>query len=233
VEDVEGREFRVHKVRGGGWSHLNMQERVEESWRRNTAEVDERVDRHVMTTGARVVVVAGDPRSRSRLLDALSERSAAIAVEVDHSADAGPDDLAAAVAEAVRDAVTGDRLAVLERYDQAAGRPDGLAVQGIDAVLAALRAEAVDTLLVDGGVTRDADVWISETPTQLAVTEADLRAAGADPTAQAPVDAALVRAAAGSGAAFVAIGGGRTGLTGHPVDDGVAALLRYPVPAGA
>jgi Bacterial archaeo-eukaryotic release factor family 2 len=233
VEEVEGSEYLVHKVRGGGWSHLHMQERVEESWRRNTAEVAERVERHVRATGARVLVVAGDPRARSRLVDALSDRAARVVVEVDHSTDAGPDDLAAAVAEAVRDAVTEDRRAVLERYDQAAGRPDGLAVQGIDAVLAALRAEAVDTLLVDGAVIRDADVWISQAPTQLATAEADLRAVGADPTGRAPVDAALVRAAAGSGAAFVPIGGGRTGLRGRPLDDGVAALLRYPVPTGA
>jgi hypothetical protein len=96
-----------------------------------------------------------------------------------------------------------------------------------------MRAEAVDTLLVDGAVTRDVNVWISEVPTRLATAEADLRAVGTDPTGRAPVDAALVRAAAGSGAAFVPLGGGRTGLVGRPVDDGVAALLRYPVPAGA
>ncbi|HYH30845.1 MAG TPA: Vms1/Ankzf1 family peptidyl-tRNA hydrolase, partial [Pseudonocardia sp.] len=146
VEEVTAGEYPVHKVRGGGWSHLAMQERVEESWRRNTAEVAERVDRQVAATGAAVLVVAGDPRSRSRLLDALADRSASVAVQVDHSTGASGDDLAAAVAEALRDVVTDARRAVLERYDQAAGRPDGLAVQGIGPVLAAVRAEAVDTL---------------------------------------------------------------------------------------
>ena len=231
AEQVEGDRL-VHKVRGGGWSHLAMQERVEESWRRNTAQVAERVDRLVADTGARVLLVAGDGRSRSRLLDALAERSASIAVELERGA-TSRDDLAAAVAEAVRDVVTDARLAVLDRYEQAAGRPEGLAVQGIGPVLAALRAEAVDTLLLDAGVHRDATVWISEAPAQVAAAPEDLRATGADPIDEVPVDAALLRAAAGTGAGFVPIGGGRTGPAGRPLDDGVAALLRYPLPAGA
>lgn len=233
VEEVTGGEYLVHKVRAGGWSHLNMQERVEESWRRNTVQVAERVDARVSATGARVLVLAGDPRSRSRLRDALGERAAGMTVEVEHSAGAEPDDLTAAVHEAVRDVVTADRRSVLERYDQAAGRPDGLAVDGLGAVLAALRAEAVDTLLVDGGVARDADVWISEVPTHVAVGEEELRAIGTEPIGRAPADAALLRAAAGSGAAFTPVGGGRTGLVGRPMADGVAALLRYPLPSGA
>jgi hypothetical protein len=233
VEDVQGSEYLVHKVRGGGWSHLAMQERVEESWRRNAAEVAERVDRHVSATGASVLVVAGDPRSRSRLVDALGERSASIAVQVDHSGGATGDDLAAAVAEAVQDVATAHRTAQLERYDRAAGRPDGLAVQGVRDVLAALRAEAVDTLLLDAGVTRDTTVWISDAPGQVAEAPEDLRATGSEPTGEVPVDAALLRAAAGTGAGFVAVGGGRTGMVGHPLEDGVGALLRYPLPAGA
>jgi Bacterial archaeo-eukaryotic release factor family 2 len=231
VEQVEGADYPVHKVRGGGWSHRPRQERVEESWRRNTAQVAERVDRLVADTGARVLLVAGDGRSRSRLVDALAERSAQIAVELERGSTGG-DDLAAAVAEAVRDVVIETRLAVLERYEKAAGRPDGLAVEGIGPVLAALRAEAVDTLLLDAGVRRDTTVWISDAPAQVATAAADLRAGGADPTAEVPVDAAMLRAAAGTGAGFVPIGGG-PGLVGRPLADGVGALLRYPLPAGA
>jgi Bacterial archaeo-eukaryotic release factor family 2 len=232
AEHVAGGEHPVHKVRGGGWSHLAMQERVEESWRRNTAQVAERVDRHVADSGAGVLLVAGDARARSRLIDALGERSASLSVQLEGGG-AGGDALAAAVAEALRDVVTSTRLAVLDRYEKAAGRADGLAVQGIGPVLAALRAEAVDTLLVDAGVRRDATVWISREPAQVAEAAADLRAGGGDPTAEVPVDAAMLRAAAGSGAGFVPIGGGRTGLVGHRLDDGVGALLRYPLPAGA
>jgi hypothetical protein len=232
TEHVEGGEHPVHKVRRGGWSHLAMQERVEESWRRNTAQVAERVDRHVADAGASVLLVAGDPRARSRLIDALAERSASIAVQLEGGATGG-DDLAAAVAEALRDVVTSSRLAVIDRYEKAAGRGDGLAVQGVGPVLAALRAGAVDTLLLDAGVHRDGTAWISGEPAQVADAPADLRAVGVEPTDEVPVDDAMLRAAAGSGAGFVPIGGGRTGLVGRPLDDGVGALLRYPVPAGA
>jgi hypothetical protein len=90
-----------------------------------------------------VLVVAGDPRSRSRLLDALADRSASVAVQVDHSGGASGDDLAAAVAEALRDVVTDARRAVLERYDQAAGRPDGLAWTTASRPCCATRSPAV------------------------------------------------------------------------------------------
>jgi peptide subunit release factor 1 (eRF1) len=213
-------------------SHLNMQERVEETWRRNTTAVAERIDALVSSSGARVLVIAGETQSRTRLRDALGARAAAIAVEVEHSTGAGPDVLADAVDAAVLDVVDADRHAVLDRFDQALGRPDGLAVQGVEPVLAALRATAVETLLLDGGVTREGPVWISDTPTAVARNPEQLRDLGADPVEQVPVDDALVRAAAASGAGFAPLGGGRTGLVGHPVEEGVGALLRFPLPEG-
>jgi hypothetical protein len=118
---------------------------------------------------------------------------------------------------------------VLDRLDQETGRPDGLAVGGLEPVLQALRAQQVDTLLLDGGVERPGTLWVGETPSQVATDAERLRGLGSEPVAQVPVDAALLGAAAASGAAFEPLGGGRTGLVGKPVEDGVAALLRYPL----
>lgn len=229
VEQVDGRDHPVHKVGAGGPSHLAMQERVEETWRRNTADVAARVDAHVAAGGAGVVVLAGDAPARSRLRDALSTRAASIAVDVEHTG--GPTDLetlAAAVREAVLDAVDARRHAVIDRYAEAAGRDEGFAVSGLEAVLAALRAEQVDTLLVDAAVPRDTEVWFGEPLTAVARDADDLRRIGGEPAGSAPADAVLVRAAVGGDAAFHPLGGGRTGLVGHEVTDGVAALLRYP-----
>jgi peptide subunit release factor 1 (eRF1) len=223
----------VHKVRGGGLANRNMQERVEETFRRNTAAVAERVDTLVATTAARVVLIAGERQSRSRLRDLLGERAAAVAVEVEGSGEVGSDELRSAVDAAVTDVVDADRHALLERLDLALGRPEGLAVHGVEPVLAALRSSAVETLLLDGDVTRDGSVWISDVPTAVATDAEQLRQMGAEPTEQVPVDDALVRTAAASGAAFSPLGGGRTGLVGRPVDDGVAAILRFPLPEGA
>jgi len=232
VDEVRGDRYPLHKTRGGGLKNLKMQHTVENTWRANVAALAERVDTEVRRTGARVLVLAGDGQSRTLLREALAERSASIAVDVDHSGGrSGADDeeLASAVEAAVRDVVDAGRQAVLERLDQALGRPDGLAVGGLEPVLEALRAEQVDTLFLDGGVTRDGELWVGEVASQVATDAERLRGLGSEPVGQLPVDVALLAAAAASGAAFEPLGGGRTGLVGKPVEDGVAALLRYPL----
>ena len=232
VDEVRGDQYPLHKARGGGMKHLKMQHTVENTWRGNVAALAERVDTEVRRTGARVLVIAGDGQSRTLLRDALAERSAGIAVDVEHSggrSGADDDELAAAVESATRDAANAERQAVLDRLDQELGRPDGLAVGGLEPVLQALRAQQVDTLLLDGGVARDGELWVGETASQVAAEEERLRGLGSEPVGRLPVDAALLAAAAASGAAFEPLGGGRTGLVGKPVEDGVAALLRYPL----
>jgi hypothetical protein len=232
VDEVRGDTSPLHKTRGGGWKHLKMQHTVENTWRSNVAALAERVDAEVRRTGARVLVLAGDGQSRTLLRDVLAERSAAIAVDVEHSGGrSGADDeeLAGAVERAARTAVDAARRTVLDRLDQELGRPDGLATGGLEPVLEALRAEQVDTLFLDGGIVRDGELWVGEVPSQLATDEERLRGLGTEPVGRMPVDAALLRAAAASGAAFEPLGGGRTGLVGKPVEDGVAALLRYPL----
>ena len=232
VDEVRGDEYPLHKTRGGGWKHLKMQHTVENTWRSNVTALAEQVDAEVRRTGARVLVLAGDGQSRTLLRDALAERSASIAVDVEHSGGrSGADDeeLASAAEVAARNVVDAERHAVLDRLDQALGRPDGLAVGGLEPVLQALRAQQVDTLLLDGGVERPGTLWVGDTPSQVATDAERLRGLGSEPVAQVPVDAALLAAAAASGAAFEPLGGGRTGLVGKPVEDGVAVLLRYPL----
>lgn len=236
VDSVEGERYPTHKVRGGGFKHLKMQHTVENTWRSNVSALAERIDRQVSQSGARVLVLAGEAQSRKLLLDNLGERAAGIATEVEHSGlRSGGDDseLVDAVTEAARGVATRERHQVLDRFDRLTGRPDGAVALGVAQVLAALRAEQVDTLLVDGDVAREDLVWIGEQPSHVAQDPAELEAMGAAPVAQVPVDAALLRAAAGTGAVFHPLGGGRTGLVGRPVPDGVAALLRWPLATGA
>ena len=232
VDDVTGTTENLHKIKSGGLGDWSIQRRVEQNWRDNIAEVAAHIDTEVSRTGAQVLVLAGEAQARSQLRDALGERAAAIAVDVEHSGgrSGGTDEqLAAAVDAAARDVVTAARQTVLDRLDQETGRPDGLAVGGLEPVLQALRAQQVDTLLLDGGVERPGTLWVGDTPSQVATDAERLRGLGSEPVAQVPVDAALLAAAAASGAAFEPLGGGRTGLVGKPVEDGVAALLRYPL----
>ncbi len=232
IDDVTGTTENLHKIKSGGPGDWSIQRRVEQNWRDNIAEVAAHIDTEVSRTGARVLVLAGEAQARSQLRGALAERAAAIAVDVEHSGgrSGGTDDqLAAAVDAAARDVVDADRKSVLDRLDQETGRPDGLAVGGLEPVLQALRAQQVDTLLLDGGVERPGTLWVGDAPSQVATDAERLRGLGSEPVAQVPVDAALLAAAAASGAAFEPLGGGRTGLVGKPVEDGVAALLRYPL----
>ena len=46
-EHVEVAPHPVHKVRGGGWKHLKMQHRVEETWKQTAAEIADAVHREV------------------------------------------------------------------------------------------------------------------------------------------------------------------------------------------
>lgn len=228
IERVGSDDGPVHKVRGGGWSHLAMQERVEETWRRNTAEVAARVDTCVAATGARLLVLAGDARSRARLRDALPQRSASIAVEVEHSGGADPADLADTVAEAAEGVSGATRQAALDRFAAADGRAEGLAVEGIPDVAAALRERAVETLIVDPGRTSgEVRLWSGPDPTVLAAQREDLVAMGLDSHGPFDAAAALLRAAVLTDADLVVVGEGDE-LAG-PLLDGVGAVLRHPV----
>ncbi|MFR9801229.1 Vms1/Ankzf1 family peptidyl-tRNA hydrolase [Pseudonocardia sp. RS010] len=195
-EEVGGRDHPVHKVRAGGLSHLNMQERVEETWRENTAEVAGRVDARVRASGARVLVVLGDSPARSRLVDALPERSAKIVAEVEHTAGATPVDVPDTVAAAVEDVLDAERRQAWEHYRQLAGRPDGQAVTGLADVVAALRAEAVDTLFLDPATLTDAAVWVGGEPTQLGVQREELEALNVGDPQEVPGVPAVIRAVA-------------------------------------
>jgi hypothetical protein len=202
-EQVQGRSGPVHKVRGGGLSHLNMQERVEETWRENTADVAARVDARVRASGARVLVVAGDPRARSRLVDALSERSSRIVAEVEHSGGISPDAVPDTVAAAVEDVLDAERRAAWDHYRQLAGRPDGQAVTGLADVVAAVRAQAVDTLFLDPATLTDASVWAGSEPTQLGVQRQELEALNVGDPHEVPGAPALIRAVACQGGQLV------------------------------
>ncbi|MCE0766335.1 hypothetical protein LWC35_26035 [Pseudonocardia kujensis] len=195
-EEVRGRDHPVHKVRGGGLSTLNMQERVEETWRENTAEVAARVDARVRASAARALVVLGDSRARSRLVDALPERSARIVAEVEHTGGASPDALPDTVAAAVEDVLDAERRAAWNHYRQLAGRPDGQAVTGLADVVAAVRAAAVDTLFLDPATLTDADVWAGSEPTHLGVQREELEALNAGEPHRVPAVPAVIRALA-------------------------------------
>jgi hypothetical protein len=243
---VAGRTKPVHKARGGGWSHRAMQARVEETWKHNAKEVAALVDERVRATDAQLLLIMGDDRSRARLRDALPERSARIAEEVPRSGGESPGEVAGAVARSVDLLLDGERRAAFARYTELAGRAEGLAVTALPAVVAAARAQAVETLFIDPARVVDATVWAGPEPAQLALTRDELGDLGVESFREVAAVAALVRAATCMDAALVVLDDpdvvlGRDRLDdgsdspqsavlgGDTLSDGVGAILRFPI----
>jgi len=76
---VGGETHHVHKVPVGGWSALRYQHVTENVWQRNADAVSEQVISHIRS-GYRLVLLAGDPRSRAMVSDRLADSMATVMV---------------------------------------------------------------------------------------------------------------------------------------------------------
>jgi len=138
-EAVAGADEPLHKVREGGWSHYSMQHRMEEQVHRTMKAVADAVGRLVERVGARVVLVAGEVQARTALAAALPRHVADQVVLLESGGRAAGMDQAPVEdeAQAVLDRVAAeDHDAQLDRFRI---ESNGLAVQGIEAVVEALR----------------------------------------------------------------------------------------------
>jgi stalled ribosome rescue protein Dom34 len=118
------------------------------------------------------------------------------------------------------------RLAAIDdaaqRFTAEHGRGSGLAVEGLHAVTAALRAGAVETLII--GELGDATVVAGDDIATVAPNENVLSELGSAPTQTLRADEALPMLAIATDASLV-----RTDERISPAD-GVAAILRYALP---
>ncbi len=112
------------------------------------------------------------------------------------------------------------------------GRSDGFAVSGLTDVLSAVRAQAVDTLVVDPTQAPGREVWISGRgePSELAMDRDELAALGAEPGSSVALVPALVRAVAAADGELILVGGPDDDVT---LEQGLGALLRFPIGPGA
>jgi hypothetical protein len=139
-----------HKVRGGGWSHLNWQRSAETIWARNAAEVAAEIERQVRN-GPDLVILAGDAHSRSLVTEQLPDTISA-EVGVLHRAgrpvDGGDDALAAEVESTLRDAVVARQLKLVHELKERIGRGESVAVGVRDVADAFVRGQ-VGRLILD------------------------------------------------------------------------------------
>jgi hypothetical protein len=195
--DEYGRELDVEEVRGR-----------DHPVRRAIADIADDVAKVADRVGAEVIVLAGEIQGRRAVHEALPKHLREITQEVTH------EDVAAEVVLTIKQR----RLeAVLDRFRAELGRQGGLAVEGLEAVAASLVEGNVDTLLIsDPG---DEMVVAGGAPTQIAVTEPELRAIGASEVHEYRADEAIPVAAIAVDADLVAVDSDLT--------EGFGAILRH------
>ncbi|WP_396933313.1 hypothetical protein [Mycolicibacterium sp.] len=223
TETVEGGAYPVHKAGGPETSgYGDPQPRTEEARRTNIRAVADRLTTIVDDCAPELVFVVGEVQSRSDLVAALPKRVAARVVQLHTGArHSGFDERELADSVATHLAARHrERLAEIEeQFRTAVGQGSGLAAEGLPGVCAALRAGAVETLIV--GDVGAATVLAGDNLSTLAPNAEVLSELGAAPTHTFRADEALPMVA-------ISIDADVVGDDGISPADGVAAVLRYP-----
>ena len=222
TETVEAGGYPVHEAASAGihgWG--DQQHRAEEAIRKNVRAVADALTEHCDRDLPEVVFLIGQDRVRAELMLALPERVKARVVRPRVGArNTGVDET---VCRAIGLELQNRRLAaatdVARRFRAEAGRQSGLAVDGLTAVCAGLREDAVATLIL--GDLANETVLAGDDPTMVATDPDELSAFGVPPTRTLRADEAIPFAAIAVGASLVHADDGLSPR------DGVAALLRY------
>lgn len=230
-ESVQGTEDIVHKFGGGGWAHRRFQQRIEDSWQRNAAQVAHELENLLRQHHPRLVLVLGDPQAIHALHTSASHELAERLVRLDTGGRA--DGTSAereqqAIDEAVAAHARGVRQQLLDRYTAAFARQQE-ALDGRDAVVDALRRGQVEELILRDDPGSTARLWVGEQALQIGMTREDAVTAGADDPRQEPAHEVLVWAALCSGAGVTVLHADESGPA-H-LTEGVGALLRWSDPS--
>ncbi len=232
VTVVDGADSPLHKPRGQGWSHRRIQQRAENQWEHNAGLVANAVSRLATRHRASLVLLAGDVRARAAIAEAAPTGVRKMIVETEHGSRAAGAADAPLREEAARLAAEHTQQAhtrLMDRFVTERGHAER-AAEGVEKVIEAVRAGGVDTLLLDPAAHLDPgigrpEVWVGHGGTDLAVTKTELERLGVEEYAADRADAALIRACVATGARLELLRNGDPTVT-----DGVAAVLRYPLP---
>ena len=229
---VAGRQWPVHKTPAGGWSQDRHQRSVEETWAENAKALAAEVDAAAARVGAQHVIVSGDVRARSLLLEHLATPLRGSAAVLPEEVDADSQAMTAAADGALSEwAVSRCR----ERFDDWRTRlAHGLAVEGLAPTMTALRDGQVSDLFLADDPSSTAPAWIGPGGSDLAASEQELLDRGVPAPARDRADAAIVRAVAHTDAELHFLPADLVD-TGDPAAcggiarprDGVCATLRF------
>jgi hypothetical protein len=199
----------LQKTAQGGWSQKRYERAVDEAWEKNAVAVAHEIDEQVRRLGAELVIVAGEPKSRSYLLHHLGTKAADRVLMVEHGSRADHGQFEQDVERALDGWLDRRRAELLGRHQEDGGPA------GMKDVARALREGRVHAVLSPGELPQP--VWTGEGGTQLATDAGELRGWGVDEPIQERADSALARAAAMTDAEL---------WFSDDVKD-VAAVLRY------
>jgi len=230
---MSGRQWPVHKVKVGGWSQDKIQRRAEDTWDENAKDLAAEVIAAASQVGARHVIVSGDVRVRTMLLDHLSEPLRESAAVVDKEVNADSSAMAEAANQALSDWADRDRRARFE--DWGAYLAHDQAVEGLTQTLTALRNGQVSDVFVADNPHSIATAWIGPGGADIAATAEELEVRGVSEPLTDRADAAIVRAIATTEAELhflpddLVVGGdpAARGGVARPLD-GIGATLRFP-----
>jgi hypothetical protein len=223
---VKGRTKHIHKFGGGGWAHLRFQHTTEEAWRKNAEEVAAVVDSKAKEHGVSLLVLGGEQRARTFVVEALPAGYDVVEVEGDvRAAGASEDTLDAAVEQAVAARTTQNVREVLDRLRAARepmhdGTETGTAAVDVERTVAAFQQGQVAVLLLDPPALRERRLVVGPGAHDLALPGGPRTWEGEG--IEVPADLALLRAAVLTDAEVELVVD-----TDQDVPDGAAALLRW------
>jgi hypothetical protein len=210
---VGGETEHVHLYPEGGWATLKYQHETENVWQRNADAVAEEIESRARA-GQRLVILAGDPKSRADVMKRLADLPAEVAQleSGGRAADGGDEALRQAIREVLLQYAIARRLELAHTLKDRMGQDKAVAT-GVDDVAEAFVRGQVDTLLLDPDEAARHRVLLAEHP--------GLRLGSAPEDEPLRADQALIAAAALTDAE-IAVSPSDT-IGGTPA----AALLRW------
>jgi hypothetical protein len=210
-------------------SERHLQRSAEETWAENAKRIADATADAAQDIRAEFVLVGGDERERTAVIDALPEAVREIAVTVDREVepDSAPFTEAAETETARRRAA--QACARLDDLRAWISRPDPgerRAVEGLDGTFAALRAGLAESVVIKYTPSSAQSAWAGPNLADAAVSPDQLRGLGVEHPFRDQADAILARAACGTEVELLFLPD-----DADPPDGGIGALLRAPASA--
>jgi hypothetical protein len=201
----------LRRVQPGGWSQSRYQRAATEAWHHNAGDTAAATVELAERVGAEVVLLAGDVRATGVLAAQLPPRWQDRLVRTDAGARTGGADPTAMEDVTVQTVAELADRRVRETLDRFGVQEDVGA--GLDAVVAALQRNQVDTMIIVD----------DPSSTDIATDPGQLTAMSVDRPQRVRADQALLRALVGTDAALTVLGRDEA----PELADGVGAVLRY------